>query len=102
MNLIDERNKQIDQKIDESPAGTLYNITRMTSENVKFSIKRSLNSLAQNKVRELYNKEPDLKSYFGDESVVLDSWRRRYYKIAKISLVKDEVKKYCDLYRENM
>lgn len=96
LELIDKRDRAIELLIDNSKAGVLFRILSLTSEYLGPLDKRKLNTEARNNVNKLFQANSSLYEVLGDESQVTETWKKRYYKIATNSFIKEQVELYLE------
>lgn len=94
LRLLDERDDEISKIISVSNQQVLYKILNLSSEYLSPIVKRNVYKRASESVEELYAQNPDYAILVGDKQTIIDRWKRRYIKLAKISLRKTEVEKY--------
>lgn len=96
LKLIDERDRNVNVLLQESNAGVLFRIMSLTSEYLSPMEKRKLNTESRINVIKLFEENKSLHDVLGDQSQVLEKWKKRYYKIATSSFIKEEIRKYLE------
>ena len=99
LTLIDEHDRKIRHHRDNSAAYMLHRMTSLTTEYLDPKFKMKMSKFAKEKVMERFKAETDSDSVFGDQSEIISSWRKKYLKVTKNSLVENELKKYKKLYK---
>lgn len=85
---------EISDLITQSEVGTLYKILNLSSEYVSPIVKKRLFNKVNSEVAKVFEETPELEIVIGDRKILHDRWKRRYIRLAKISLRKIEVEKY--------
>lgn len=102
---LDKRNSEVqvllDGTIDKNnniikphKEATLWRILNLSSEYISPVIKRRLNILADNEVQKLFEENPNLQFEQGEKKQLADKWKKRYIKLARLSVRKTQVDKY--------
>lgn len=102
---LDKRNSEIlllldgglNEKGIKSPPhkeATLWRILNLSSEYISPIIKKRLNLLAENEVSKLFSENPRLNFDSGEQKQLSDKWKKRYIKLARLSVRKTQIDKY--------
>jgi hypothetical protein len=102
---LDKRNKEIqilleggigDSSINYKPhkEATLWKILNLSSDNISPIVKKRLNLLADDAVSMLFSENPKLNFEYGEQKQLADKWKKRYIKLARLSVRKNQVEKY--------
>lgn len=91
---LEEKNVNIENEIKTSNVETLYRILNLSSEYISPIVKKRLRKIVNLEIEKLYSENSNLSSMIGEKTVILDRWKRRYVRLAKISVRKAEVEKY--------
>lgn len=94
LKYLDQKNKEINLLIKDSPVSTLYKLENLSTEYINPITKKKLINLAKAGVEEYYKNLPDDKSLIIDKRVLFDKWKRRFLKLEKISIRKTFINKY--------
>lgn len=94
LTLIDEREEKINKELNSSRANILYRLLNLSTEYVSPVIKRKLSKLAITEVEKYFTKNEGSSEIIGDKQSVIKSWKKRYLKIARLSVRKEQVSKY--------
>lgn len=102
---LDKRDKEIRFLLDGNTSGsgdyyegheesTLWKILNLSSEFISPIIKRRLSLLAETEVAKLFLENPRLQYEQGEQKQLSDKWKKRYIKIARLSVRKTQVEKF--------
>jgi hypothetical protein len=102
---LDKRNREIQilltGGVDENgrnnaphEESTLWRILNLSSEHISPIIKRRLSLLAETEVAKLFIENPRLQYEQGEQKQLSDKWKKRYIKMARLSVRKSQVEKF--------
>lgn len=91
---LEKRNYQVRELKNKSPVGVLYNLMSLSSEYLDPVVKRKIVVLAELKINELYDNDNNLQFIVGERKTIVDRWKRRYIKLARLSKRKEQIDKY--------
>lgn len=105
LNILEEKNREISfllngghdsSNVLQPPhkSATLWKILSLSSEYVSPIIKRRLNLLAEKEVSKLFAQNPKLSFEYNEQKQLSDVWKKRYIKIACVSVRKVQLGKY--------
>jgi endo-beta-N-acetylglucosaminidase D len=77
----------------------LWRILNLSSEFVSPIVKRRLSLLAESEVEILFRDNPRLQVEVGEQKQLSDKWKKRYFKMARLSVRKIQTDKF--LFDEN-
>lgn len=102
---LDKRNQEIALLLDggtdkngsiynSHKEATLWRILNLSSEYISPIVKRRLNILAEDEVSKLFIENPRLSLEYNEKKQLSDKWKKRYIKLARLSVRKTQVDKY--------
>lgn len=102
---LDKRNREIEiklvggidlkgNKIEPHKESTLWRILNISTEYIPPMVKRRLAILAETEVEKLFKEHPNLQMDISQQKQLSDKWKKRYFKIARLSIRKTQVDKY--------
>lgn len=93
---LQSKKTEIDQKVDQASCGTIYRILTLSSEYVSPITKKRLLNKANESIVELLEEDKQIELLIGERRVLLERWKKRYIKFAKIDVRKREMNKYLE------
>jgi hypothetical protein len=100
LELLDSKKNEIDGVIRNSRVETLYRALNLSTEYISPITKKKLRNLATIEVEKLFNEGVFLTSLIGDKDEVIKRWKKRYLRIARANIRKENVIKYLELGQE--
>lgn len=97
LTYLSQKQKEIDNVLNQSVAKTLYKIQNLSTEYVSPLVKRKLSKLALIEVEKFYTENPQAEDVYGDMSSIVSNWKSRYYRLARMSVRREEVIKFLEL-----
>jgi hypothetical protein len=97
---IDERDCKINKMISNSKAGTIYRLTKLSSEYISPMKKRSIQKMVKKEVDNLIAEYGDNNSLINERSQIMSKLQRKAIQLEKISLRKIKIEEYINK-REN-
>lgn len=94
LQLIEQKENEIKNVIDNSNISDLYKIINLSTEYISPIIKKKLNKLAISKINEFYEEESNAIEMYGEKSMLLSKWKKRYLKAALTSRKKELVEDF--------
>lgn len=96
LQYIDERNKIINDLLNESKYGELYRTVNLSTEYINPIIKKKISNWVCEEVDKLYTQDQNLSSIYGDRSIVASKVRKRALKIARGSVIRENILRYIE------
>lgn len=94
LQYLQDKGKKIKKLQENSKVDTLYSILHLSSEYINPIIKKRLKTLARVEVEKLYSENPNFEIIVGEKNFIVDSWKKRYINLSKVSVRRREVLKY--------
>lgn len=94
LNLLLKKEAEIEEEVFSSKAETLFRIFNLSSEYISPISKKRLRILAQKEIDSLFAANSSYSKIIGEKKQIIDRWKRRYIKLEKNSLRREEVLKY--------
>lgn len=95
LNHIGERDNEIAKLIASAGnAGIIYRIINISTEYISPIQKRRIYQLAEDSVSDLFKEDKRFEVRFGERKQLIDKWRRRYLRIARLSKRKEVLDKF--------
>lgn len=107
LSLLDKRNKEINIKLNGGtddkglivkahPESTIWKILNLSSEYLNPIIKKRVMVSAADSVNDFYNQYPHLENVYGERKPLIEKWKKRYIKLARLSFRKIQIEKYLE------
>lgn len=81
-------------KISSHPESTIWKILNLSSEYIDPLTKRKVLKLADDEVSKLYTNNPHLVKTQGESKQTIEKWKKRYIKVARLSVRKTQIEKF--------
>lgn len=94
LQLIDERNVQIDNLIIKSKYSTLYKITKLSSEYVSPIMKKKIAKVCSEQIEQKYSSSYEYLNTLGEKNIIIQKVKKRALKLACMDVKRRNIEKY--------